>query len=162
MSLSVKYTLLFLVSLVLAGVANPSRAATPCTNVQTAAVSHFVTHNTGYGGHVLAHIRGAVPPHGFTQTGKTLFRDGHDYDDAWTELSQQNVPLQCSDNPQLGDEAARDIAVQFYSIQCTAAGGNGACTAGNEIQTHWATFIFRAVNLHGHVRWILYTAYPRQ
>jgi hypothetical protein len=139
----------------------PARALTACTSVPTAALSHFVPNNAQYGGHLAAHVVGAVPPNGYTQNGRTLFSSGADYNEAWSELAAQQQPLYCPDNPQLGADAARDLLLQFFSESCTAAAGNGVCTHSNTIQTHRVTFDFRAVQYNNHPTWILLTAYPR-
>lgn len=138
-----------------------ARALTACTSVPAAALSHFVTNNAQYGGHLAAHVVGAVPPAGYTQNGRTLFSNGADYNEAWSELAAQQQPLYCADNPQLGADAARDLQLQFFSESCTAAGVNGVCTASNTIQTHRVTFDFRAVQYNNRPTWILLTAYPR-
>jgi len=98
----------------------------------------------------------------YTQNGRTLFSNDHDYDDAWNELRAQHNQINCALHPHVDSEAARDTGTQLFSRQCTAANVHGVCTASHSVQTHRATFVFRAVNLDGHVRWILLTAYPRQ
>lgn len=133
---------------------------TPCTLLPTANISHFLTHNTDYGGHVTAHVYGTQPPASSTQNGRTLFRDAGDYYEAWETLEAQDPPLYCAQNPQLGAEAARDVPVQFFSYRCLAADTQGRCTRTQEFQSNTARFIFRSVEREGRIRWILYTAYP--
>lgn len=133
-----------------------------CVDIATVQVSSLPTHNTEYGGHLTAHIYGLTPPPGDTQFNKTLFTNSEDYFEAWNDLRSQEPQIKCADHPQLGAEAARDTDTRLFSRQCTAANGNGVCTAYNEVQTHLVVFVFRAVNLDNRVRWILYTAYPRK
>lgn len=140
--------------------ASPAMAQVACTDVPTALVSHFVTHNNEYGGHVNAHVLGQTPPPGFTQAARTLFGNVNDYESAWTALRQQQPPVYCAQYPQVGNEAARNVGIQLNARQCTAAAGNGTCTASNAVVTHVATFVFRALANGNGVRWILFTAYP--
>ena len=143
-------------------VAAQAGAEQACVDIPTVQVSSLPTHNTEYGGHLTAHIWGLTPPPGYTQLNRTLFSSSEDYFDAWNDLRAQVTQIKCADHPQLGAEAARDTDTQLFSRQCTAANGNGVCTAYNQVQTNRVTFVFRAVNRDGKVIWILYTAYPRR
>lgn len=138
-----------------------ANAQQPCVTFPTVQVSAIPGNNTQYGGHLTVHIAGMTPPPGQTQNGRTMFSSTADYDEAWADLNAQAVQINCAVNPHVGSEAARDTNTQLFSRQCTAANGHGVCTASHPVQTNRATFVFRAVNLDGHVRWILFTAYPR-
>lgn len=156
-----KYVFLLLVALC---TATPALAdPTPCTSTQSAVVSHFVTHNNEYGGHVNAHVYGQTPPAGYTQYNKTMFASDVQYEQAWEALTQENPPLYCGNFPQIGDEAARSIALPLATRYCTAADGSGVCTAYNNINTSYVRFTFRAVPKNPGspaAKWILYVAYP--
>ncbi len=137
-----------------------SAVVVDCTTIQSVAVSHFVTHNNEYGGHLNAHVRGQTPPPGFSQNGRTLFRDTHDWEEAYAALANQVPALQCNTDAALGTEAARTLPWQFFSYQCTAANINGVCTNGNEIQTNHVVYVLRVVPNGNGRRWIVFTAYP--
>jgi hypothetical protein len=132
-----------------------------CTSIASVNVSHFVTHNNEYGGHLNAHVRGQTPPAGYSQNGRTLFNDYHDWEDAYAYLSHQDPALQCNTSAPVGSEAARTLPLQFFSYQCTAANAHGVCTAGNAVQTHTVTFVLRVVPNGSQRRWIVFNAYPR-
>lgn len=156
-----KYVFLLLIAMCAAtpALADPM----PCTSTQSAVVSHFVTHNNEYGGHVNAHVYGQTPPAGYTQNNKTMFASDQYYEQTWDTLIQEDPPLYCGTNPQIGDEAARSIALQLSSRQCTAADGVGICTAYNNVNTGYVRFTFRAVQKSPGskgAKWILYNAYP--
>lgn len=136
--------------------AAPAFAQVACTNINTVQISSSPLMNNEYGGHLNAHIRGQIPPPGFTQYNRTLFRDAQDWNEAYNALAAQNPPLYCAQNPQPGAEAARDLPIQFFSYQCTAANAAGVCTAGREIQTNTVRVVMRFIDR----RWVLYTAYP--
>ncbi|WP_420136400.1 hypothetical protein [Sphingomonas sp.] len=156
-----KYALLFLIGLLSAApaIADPI----PCTSTPSAAVSHFVTHNNEYGGHVNAHVLGQTPPNGYSQFNRTLFASDVIYEQAWTALENDDPPLYCVESPQIGAEAARSIQLDLNSRQCTNANIAGVCTASNAVVTRYVRFTFRAVpkgqGSQG-AKWILYTAYP--
>lgn len=156
-----KYVFLLLIAMC---TSTPALAdSAPCTSTQSAVVSHFVTHNNEYGGHVNAHVYGQTPPAGYTQNNKTMFANDQYYAQAWDALTQQNPPLYCSNNPQVGNEAARSITFQLASRQCTAANPAGICTAYNNVNTGYVRFTFRAVPKGPGslgAKWILYVAYP--
>ncbi|WP_144062995.1 hypothetical protein [Litchfieldella anticariensis] len=134
--------------------------AEECTSMMSVQISHFVTHNNDYGGHLNAHVLGQSPPNGFTQNGKTIFRDSHDWEDAYSALENQEPGLQCNPNAPIGSEAARTLPRQYFSYQCTAADAQDRCTNGNEIQTNHVTYVFRVMQNGAGKRWIVYTAYP--
>lgn len=156
-----KYLFLLLIGMftATAALADP----TPCTSTPSAAVSHFVTHNNEYGGHVNAHVYGQTPPAGYTQKNRTLFANDQLYEQAWQALDSQDPPLYCKTSPQIGDEAARSIALPLVSRQCTAADNAGICAAYNTVNTAYVRFTFRAVEKDpgsSGAKWILYNAYP--
>lgn len=138
-----------------------AQAQVACTSIMSAAVSHFVTHNNEYGGHVNSHVQGQVPPPGNPQAVGTLFVDAEQYESAWTALSQEAPPLYCAEHPQVGTEAARDVPIHLTVRQCTSAGPNGVCTTSYSVTSTESTFVFRAMPNGNGVRWVLYNAYPR-
>lgn len=127
-------------------------SAQDCTNIPSVQISQFVTHNSEYGGHLNAHVYGQTPPNGYTQLGKTLFRDADDWEDAYNKLVEDTPPLQC-----INADAARTLPAQYLSYKCTAVDANERCTEKNEIQTRYVTYVLRR---NGDNKWILYTAYP--
>jgi hypothetical protein len=131
-----------------------------CTTIPSVDVSHFVTHNNDYGGHLNAHILGQTPPVGYTQRNKTLFSSDHDWEEAYMALANQTPALQCNTSAALNTVAARTLPWQFFSEQCTAANGAGQCTAHNTIQTNHVNYVLRVVSDGPRRRWIVYTAYP--
>lgn len=134
----------------------PAAAQVKCTDITTVQITALPAMNTQYGGHLTQHIYGQTPPAGLSQAGKTLFRDSTDWQEAYDELQQMDPPLYCSQRPQAGAEAARDVPGQYFSYQCTAANASGMCTRKTEIQTNTVRIIMRYVDN----RWIVYTGYP--
>lgn len=143
-------------ALSLGAAAAPAAAQVACTSLNTVQISALAPMNNQYGGHLNAHIYGQTPPQGFTQDGRTLFRDDDDWAEAYAELVNMNPPLYCAQNPQPNAEAARDVPVQFFSLRCTAADAQGRCTAYTEIQTNTVRVVMRYLGN----RWVVYTAYP--
>lgn len=143
-----------------AGASPAAAQAVDCTSIQTVQVSHFVTHNNEYGGHLNAHVIGQIPPAGFSQNNRTLFSSAHDWEEAYQALANQQPALQCNLSAAVGSEAARTLPWQFFSIQCTAANPNGTCAAGYQIQTNNVVYVMRMVPNGSSKRWIVYTAYP--
>ena len=52
-------------------------------------VSHFVTHNNDYGGHVNAHVLYQTPPLYYSQNNRTLFSNDFVWEQAYIYLSEQ-------------------------------------------------------------------------
>ncbi len=140
----------------------PQAFAVPvdCTSIPSLVVSHFVENNNLYGGHLNAHVRGQTPPAGYTQSGRTLFRDSDDWEDAYRALANQIPALQCNTTAEIGTEAARTLPRQYFSFQCTQANQNGVCVVANEIQTNHVRYVMRVVPNDGGRRWVVYNAYP--
>ena len=131
-----------------------------CTTIPSVVVSHFVTHNNDYGGHVNAHVLYQTPPLHYSQNNRTLFSNDFVWEQAYIYLSQQVQQLQCNLSAGVGTGAARTLNLHYNSVQCTAANAQGVCTAWYNAPTSTVRVVMRVVQngLNGH--WIVYNAYP--
>jgi hypothetical protein len=114
------------------------------------------------GGYLAQHIKGATPPKGLSQDGKTLFSSEEEYRDLWRNcLKGKNVPVEnCS-----GSQAFQVVKVcallgsgkeKIGSISCGDADDAGKCVKMKRTQSSKVAFGFI---LKGNT-WILNTAYP--
>lgn len=140
----------------LSAVVLPAHAVDPCANLVTVQTSAIPEMNAQGGGHLAAHIPGVQPPAGFSQYGRTLFWDAQAWAEAFDRLTRQPNPLYCPEPAPNGSEAARTLQWQYFARQCTAADGNGLCTAGHDVQVNAVQIVMRRINN----RWVVYTAYP--
>ena len=130
----------------------------PCNAMPNVILSADVTQNTNMGGHVLQHIYGMRPPVGTSQVGKTLFSSRGKYEAAWRQYRYVANPRNCGG----GGQAQQTVSLAALNIQwldaysCTAANGNGECTA---YTMYMASDVFFGFLLVGSV-WILNTCFP--
>ncbi|GAB4194923.1 MAG: hypothetical protein Tsb002_26930 [Wenzhouxiangellaceae bacterium] len=136
--------------------------AVECRSIASVQQSAIAANNNAAGGHLNQHIDGATPPAGYSQANKTLFTSTQEYTGFWNNYQDpqkyKGNAVNCA-----GNHVRQKVTV--YSVlkkdkiggyNCTAADGNGQCTAQTRSQFSNVQLDFEIVNGN----WILLTAYP--